>query len=102
MQTSQRDIGVPAKAVGYTGGGGIEEAAQGPFMNEERGPDEPAFPPNSKAFQNATEYIASSPALPHHPDTWPSTLCVSCLSKPQTACYRGQRALPRASFLEIP
>lgn len=39
MQTSQRDIGVPAKAVGYTGGGGIEEAAQGPFMNEEHGPE---------------------------------------------------------------
>lgn len=39
MQTSQRDVSVPAKAVGYTGGGGTEEAAQGPFKNEERGPE---------------------------------------------------------------
>lgn len=39
MQTSQKDISVPAKAVGYTGGGGVEEAAQGPFRNEEHGPE---------------------------------------------------------------
>jgi hypothetical protein len=39
MQTSQRDIGALAKADGYTGGGGIEEAAQGQLMNEERGPE---------------------------------------------------------------
>lgn len=39
VQTSQRDIGAPAQAAGYMGGGGIEEAAQGPLMNEERGPE---------------------------------------------------------------
>lgn len=34
MQTSQRDVSVPAKAVGYTDGGDVEEAAQGPFRND--------------------------------------------------------------------
>lgn len=44
VQTSQRDGGAPAKAVMYTGGGGIEEAAQEALMNEKLGPEWASLP----------------------------------------------------------